>query len=486
MPTPASVADPPAAETRPLTPARWLWLAVAGYVVLFSFFSIMRHLSSRLGDPDFSIFGQAFYTTLKFGTPFVNTFEGHSTFGNHSAFVFYLLLPFYAIRPGIPTLAVLQSLALGLAAWPLFLIACERLGGKGALAVAGLYLLYHPLHGVNYDQFNPNSFAVAPLMFALHFFLRRRFGPFWIAALVALICKEDVSLVVAFWGLFTCGLAFFEWRAEGPAARWTRLAAHGVLMVIVGVAWLLLMLYVVIPHFRGGVEYAYFAERYRHLGRNLPEVLVTILLRPWRVAAFVLEKERTLYFLEVFLPLGFIPFGAPALLWMTIPTFAVNLLSLFGMHTTGDRYTAYLIPFIFGAAIQALAAMTPARRTTALRWLFGLTVVCTLFLNNTPLRIGFRVPAITAHQRQILALVKRVPPDASVSTQVDIFQHVCERVEAYAGYHPGTDYIIVDATSKWYREQARWDEVLRGVLASGAYAKIYDEDGVRVFERARR
>jgi uncharacterized membrane protein len=464
---------------------RWvLALAIATYAVLFSFLCSMRYLSSYLGDPDYALFDQGFYTTLKSGTPFVNTFEGHSSFGKHVTPIFYVLLPFYAIRPGIPMLVVLQSTLLGLAAWPLFLIARERLSAHAALIVALLYLLYHPLHGVNYDQYNPNSSAVLPLMFALHFFLRRRWVGFWIASSLALSCKEDVSFVLAFWGLFTMGLATRKWWGHRTEPGPTRLAAHGIAMLVVGLGWLWLCLYAIVPAFETGHEaYGYFAERYPHLGQNLPEVVSTLVLHPFRVAGFLLQKGRILYVLEVFLPLAYVPLCSPSLLWMTIPTFAINTLSLFGMHSTGDRYTAYIIPFLFGATVTALGRMTPSSRAKALRWMSALTILCTLFINNTPLRIGFRVPRITDHQRRVVAVARSIPPSSSISTQIGLFNHVCQRVHAYSGYREGVDYIFVDQTSKWYREQAHWDAVLPNVLAAGRYVNVYDDDGIRLYRR---
>jgi hypothetical protein len=117
-----------------------LALAIAVYIAVWSFLCIRRVQSGALGDPDYGLFEQGFYTTLKFGTPFVNTFEAHSSFGNHVTPNFYVLLPFYALYPSVETLVVIQSSLLGLAAWPLFLIARPRLcsgrAGCGALVSA--------------------------------------------------------------------------------------------------------------------------------------------------------------------------------------------------------------------------------------------------------------------------------------------------------------------------------------------------------------
>jgi len=462
----------------------WLWLSMAAYTLIFSYFSIMRHLSSKFGDPDLSIFGQAFYTAWKWGMPFFNTFEANSHFAQHNSPIFYLWLPIYALHPGIPILLVLQSAALALGALPVFWLVKDHLGEKSALYFALLYLLYHPLQGINYDQFNELSFAVAPAMFALYYFLKRKYAPFWIFWVLALICKEDSGFVGAFWGLYCLGLGV--WNKSERRQLWI----NGLFLLLISVAWAYSSIYIVIPHFKVGHCYGYLAERYGNLGNTLPEVILTIISRPVYIIRILLEKERLFYFLEMFLPLGFISFYSPGLLFMTIPTFAINMLSNYGMHNTGGRYSAFIIPFIFGSAILAIEKIVNQKHTQEaqqkssrrlLILLFTLTILCTLLINCTPLRIGFKVPRITSHQKLILNLVKTLPPEASISTQADILQHVCNRIHAYSGYYPASDFILVDETSKWYGMHAEWDKKLGGILASGHYIKIYDQDGIKLY-----
>jgi len=153
-----------------------LIIGILIYIIIFFFFALKRYHSAQIGDPDTSLFDQSFYTAYKYGLPFNNTFEyynnfiGISHFGIHNSFIFYLILPFYSIYPSCITLLILQCMAMGIGAVPVYLIAKDRLDQKTALIFALMYLLYHPMHGVNYDQFNELSFSVAPLLFAVYFF----------------------------------------------------------------------------------------------------------------------------------------------------------------------------------------------------------------------------------------------------------------------------------------------------------------------------
>jgi len=496
----------------------WLVICIAVYILIFSGLCLLRHLSSYLGDPDCSIFNQSFYTALKYGMPFYNSFEGNSHFAIHCSPIFYLLLPLYALSPGVPILLILQTCALGLGAWPVYLIAREILTEqrstgiqekgtahasgiifeKAPLFFAVLYLLYHPLHGINYDQFNELSFAVLPLAFAVYFFLRRRMLPFWICMTMVLLCKEDASFIFVFFGLYIVFLSFTSDKS------W-KFRLNGCAMILVGIFYLYSYIYLFLPAL--GRSYGFFSERYAVMGSSLPEVIKTILTRPSIVLGILFQKAHILYFFEMFLPLAFMPFIAPGFLWMTIPEFAINMLSQNApMSNTGGRYSAYLIPFIFTAAVFAFRKLVPEpqpirgsnlfkpwqailrsaggppeRASRLFKVLFIMTILCTLFINNTPLRIGFKIPGITTHQRTVLKLAGKIPKEASVSTQVDIFQHLSCRLHAVSGFSPSSDFILVDETSKWFRMQANWDTQLPEIIKRGWYEKVFDQDGIRLY-----
>ncbi len=473
-------------ELLKLKPFHWLIIGIILYTLLFTYFGTVRHLSSYYGDPDTSINDQSMYTALKYGMPLFNTFEKCSHFGVHTSPLFYLLLPFYAIYPGTPVFIFLESFAIALGALPLYLLVRMKMGEEKALLFALLYLLYHPLHGVNYDQTNEMCFSICPLLFALYLFFSRRFALFWIAMIIFLSCKEDAAFVAIFWGLYGAVLYFLEKRQSLP------LLIHSILMILIGFVYLYVALYIVIPHYHPEHLVVNFHFRYRHLGFTMHEVIRTIITKPLYIISFLLQKEKILYILELLVPLAFLPLLSPALLWMTLPSFGINLLSTCPqMYNTGGRYSAYIIPFLFVAAVFSYEKLVnrqkPEQRerfgSRLMRTMLVLTILSTLFLDQSPLRIGFFVPPITPHQMKILALVKTIPPEASISTQVDILKHVCHRVHAYSGYHKGSEYIFVDERSLWYSQHAQWDKILPAILATGDYEKIYDDEGIKIFRR---
>jgi hypothetical protein len=68
-----------------------------------------------------------------------------------------------------------------------------------------------------------------------------------------------------------------------------------------------------------------------------------------------------------------------------------------------------------------------------------------------------------------------IPPDASVSTQMDIGSHLSHRFDLNFYYHPGAEYILIDRTTIWHR----YDPTLLKNLDK--YTCIYTNNGVEIY-----
>lgn len=493
------------------------------YTAIFSYLCIMRYASGYLGDPDLGLFDQAFWTTTRHGWLFYNTYELGSHFRIHNSPIFFLLAPFYALVPRLETLLVLQTAAVALGAWPVFLLGKRFLGPDGAVTCARLYLCYHPLHGVNYDQFNELAFAVAPLIFAYHFLYAGRMSLYWLSLLLFLSTKEDMSFVVMTTGLYLIGLTLYRRRRRepllGPSTLGTlrgaspagappeppsrALLLHGAATFVLGAFWLWFSLQVVFPHFREGQSWPYFTYYYPHLGHNLTEAVRTILTRPDVTFPYLFSRGIILLFLELLAPLAFLPLLRPALLLTLAPTWCILALSAFGgTHNTGSRYMAPIVAVLFVALVESVAARVRAtcsgddlkpRIARLLKWPLALTVLFALAINTTPVRFPFKnIPRVSAHERARSQLLALIPADASVATQPDLYSRVSQRVRVYVGYEAGVEFILVDPTPtpvdrpnplRWYNH-CHWDRDLPPLLQSGAYRVVREIDGAMLLRRS--
>ncbi|MHC9541714.1 MAG: DUF2079 domain-containing protein [Vulcanimicrobiota bacterium] len=472
-------------------------LYIVIYIVIFSTFSILRHLSSMYGDPDLGLLNQSFYTTAFCGKIFFNTFEGGSHFCRHNSPIYFVLLLFYRLAPSLITLLILQTAAIAAGAIPVYLLARNRMGEAAGHTFAILYLLYHPLHGVNYDPFHDVSFAIAPLLFAVYFYsVKRNFGICWLFLILALMAKEDVSFTVSFFGLYLIYDGIVSARSGLLSTQQRQMnILHGALMVCTGFFYLLLSIYVIIPHFNPPYDnYNYFSERYGYFGKNIVEVIQNIVLHPFRTLRYLLVWPKVSFFLETLAPLAFLSLLDLPLFLIATPTYAIDLLSSFSaMQNSGSRYPSLLIPFIFASAIIGLSKLLERKNVDDRPLLYRkiiiypivFTILSTLLLNPSPLRIGWQfIPRISGHQKTVLKLLREIPPQTSLSTQVNIYQHASYRLNCYAWYCEGTEYIMLDPGNEWYdRIEPGWSSTILKLVREGKYELIRECDGVQIYKK---
>ncbi|MEX2723052.1 MAG: DUF2079 domain-containing protein, partial [Candidatus Freyarchaeota archaeon] len=153
-----------------------LFISIAVYVVIFSYFTIMKYFSFDALGTDLGIFEQAFWSTITFGLPFCDTVEIGSHFGVHFDPMLYLLLPLYAIYQSPFTLLVMQSVFLGLGAVPMYVLArdefkSERVG----LVFAILYLLYPSVQWINWYDFHVDCLMPVLLLSMFYLFKKEKY-----------------------------------------------------------------------------------------------------------------------------------------------------------------------------------------------------------------------------------------------------------------------------------------------------------------------
>lgn len=178
-----------------------------------------------------------------------NTLQGHLLAGNlnqdllfrppvssdfalHvSPFLLVGVLPIYFVFPSFLTLLILRDVAMAAAAWPLFLIARQYLGGVGGVAAVMLYFVNPAVMSQTFQEFTPLHLAPLPFFFALWAFTREELGKFIAWMLIAMSMREDVAVTMAGFGLW----AFITGRGR----RWV-VAGLGIPLAWWGVSTLLI------------------------------------------------------------------------------------------------------------------------------------------------------------------------------------------------------------------------------------------------------
>lgn len=412
-------------------PGETLALALVGFALalfVFSFTLETWTLHQRFGTYgfDLGIFDQGTWLLSRFHAPFV-TIRGLNLFGDHASYIVLLVAPLYWLWADPRLLLLLQVVALALPAWVLFRLGARHLGQPVAGAVAALaYLAYPGMQWAATWQFHPETLAAGLLAVAALAADRRRWRPMAVFLALALLCKEDVGLVVA-------GLGVLLVLSGERAVGW-RVAAGGL-------AWFALASFVLIPLVNGHGS-PYFAQNYGIAGSGVVAVLRALPTLAGRSIETGTSNQGLGYLALVFGPLAFLPLLAPRWLWPVAPPLLLNLASVSSyLQQIRFQYLATSAPFLGVATVAGLCVI--ARRRRAL--LAPAMVVLLVAAFWTDRRYGPALwsrervvappAAVDPIRRQAIAMVPS-DPDVAVSAQYNFVTHLDHRLRAYEFPNP--------------------------------------------------
>ena len=472
-------------------PGRGSGLLVAGvlalaYAVFMSLLTVSHHNAFQTHAFDLGIHDQAIANILRLGWMRTTLYSEHAInyIGDHFSPILYLVAPFYALRPDASTLLILQSVVLAAGAIPVYLLARHRLRSTMvAVSLAAVYLLFPALHGVNTFDFHQIALATTPLLFALYFLDTGRDRLFLVFLFLALISKEEVALTVAAIGAYVF-LVQRRYRFGG-------------LIALSGLVYFVIVVKGIMPALGGAVQLHKFAGLTGESGAGFEEIVGSLVRNPLRTFLYVAgDPSRLLYFVQVLVPLLFLPFVAGAAWIMALPAAAVPLLSSQApLHDIAYHYSAHLIPFLFYLAITGLARLP--RRPRRLPALAIALIVAGLLSSYEYGAIfakggaGFAMP--DAHDAVLNRFIAAIPAGAAVSTLSDLAPHLTNRDSVYLfPIVSDATYLLFDGSTGanfWPATglHARDDVIALWLLyvTNGEFGLVQAEDGVALLERGR-
>lgn len=392
----------------------------------FGGLALLRHWAFHSTASDLAVFDQVLWNTIhgRFmeSTMSLARCEPHSFFGDHFSPALLLILPLYAIVPHPETLVVVQTIALTLGVWPIYLLARRFLPtAEQRLVWVAAYLLSAPLSWIALYDFHEITLAVAPLGFAMYFLATRRTVPMILCLAGALLAKEEVALIGVGFGV-----------ALALQGRWRTSAV----VMIGSIVAFVVTLRLVIPAFAAGAPYQYLG-RYASLGRDELEIARTLLLDPLRALAVLgqgVVGSKVVFVLSLFGPGLGLALRSKWALVPSLPPLGYLMLSDYGgEHTLHNQYGAPLIPLALGASILGVAALDERWRRRVTRGVVASTLFLAFTFGGLPFSLNFadaflrgepdRAPSgqpILAREPRyepFLAAVRAIPADATVSSR---------------------------------------------------------------------
>ena len=447
------------------------------YFLTYTTLSILRHESYHSLGFDLGLFNQVFWNTTQ-GRFFESTMSQalpvpHSLLGDHFSPIFLLLMPFYFVFPHPETLLVIQTVALTLGAWPVYLLARLKLPAGYAPLWVLTYFLFVPLAYLNLNDFHEVALSVAPLGFALYFLERGRRGLFLLSLLFTFLVKEEMALVGAGFGAYVL-IGKRDWKLGLGVFAGSLLAFAALIQVV-------------IPLFAGGRSYPYIQGRYADVGGSPGGVLMTLVKDPLRIARTLLQIKKIEFLVAIFGPvLGLSALAGWASL-LLLPTLGYLLLSNYdNQYSFTSQYSAPLIPLVLGTSILALARL----RASAQRPIMAVVVVSSLVFSwaygDMPFSRKFD-PSLYLTQSRYAAFVPqlaRIGPDDRVSAENGFPSHLSERRYIYDYQFEGVqdaEWVVLDYEGTNYDLAAFQAQVAS--VASAGYDEVASGYGLALLHK---
>jgi len=399
-------------------------MAILLYIGFFSLLCLWKYGMFGYDGLDLAIFNNVFWHTAR-GQLFMQSIHPHSYLGDHAGFGLLALVPFYWLWSGPKILLILQTIALGVAAWPLYLLAKRRFVGQPSvwsltpLFIALAWLLNPLVHNINLYEFHLLPFALVPLLFMLLAYEDGRKWRFLLFAAAAMLFREDVSFVVAAVGV----LAMLEKKSW-----WWR-----IMPILFGAVWFLAatkLVALLAPsgNYKFLVYYSWLTE--------VPNV--------GAVFSHLLSAGNLEMLIGFGLPLIFLPYVSPKRLVLAAGPLTQILLGAPGGSAIvlQTHYATLFLPALFAATIFALKDSKDGKLGKRNGIFNSPAMLGALLLTSIygALTLGpLAHLSASAHQRldalDAQQIVWAVPDDAAVAASYNLLPHLSSRGNVFSAHY---------------------------------------------------
>jgi uncharacterized membrane protein len=472
------------------------WLVAAAVFIAYTIISVYRYLRHDPTSWDLGIFTEYIKQLAHLHAPIVDIRgPGFDLLGDHFHPIVALIAPFFLLFPNSVTLLVAQALLAAISVLPVYRAGNELLGRGAGQAICAAYGFSWGLQQMaNYD-FHEIAFAVPLLAFSLSALIRGRTRAAIWWALPLVLVKEDQGFTLVALGLIIA----FAYRRRGP----------GLFLAAWGMAWSLVAILVIIPHFNPDHTYPYWSQA----GSISPVGGHFGLGGLWaNFTDGIGTKLPTLAL--ILLPTAFIAVRSPLVL-AAVPSLVLRFIGLNPNYWgTQWHYNATVMPIVFIAAIDAMARIrarhAPAGRdgpdqpdragpvTGRLGPVMEHYGAAAMLALAAGLAFQFPLSSLWTQSTYTLgphvaaenAAMARVPDGATVATDLDLLAPLAARTDTFwlgnLSANPVTQYVVFDTQSTDFQPPpANVLTFVEGLEHGAPFHQIYEQDGVYVFRRAK-
>jgi len=319
-------------------------LIVASVYMLFA--QLLKYYSLHFYT-DFSQWTQVIHSISTIGKPICIASEvlrpgTLNFFSLHFSPLIYLISAVYKILPYNETIISLNVLIMISSVFPLYKLCFEYSRDKWfGLFVVVLLLWYPAFQYIVLYEFMFLKFSIPIIFWMLYFFQQKKMIAYYLFVILAVLVREEIGLTIMMFGFY---VFFFEKQRK-----------TGAITVLIGLVAFIVILLFIMPSLMGPgfSENDTMKVYYSPFGETNVEVIKNIILNPILSISIMVHKIKVANVFMMFLPLLFIPFLAPAVLFGSLAQFGIVLLSSSLTKSSYMlHYVSPAIPFIFYAFIK--------------------------------------------------------------------------------------------------------------------------------------
>jgi uncharacterized membrane protein len=455
-------------------------VVVAGaltYAGFFTFYLLRWHYKLRTGNFDLSInnnlmfgglHGEFLRSTVAFPTDPSKYLATHAKFGS------FWFLPIYALFPRAETLLVIQATLIGASAIPLFAFARRHLSEWLAAIVTLAYLLYYPMHGASFSEFQNVPIAACFVFATVWAVDARRWGWFAFFTVISLSMREDIPVGMAVIG------AFLLVSGHRPMP--------GLILAAVSTSYFLFLRFYVMEEAGSW----WFPNMYKELWadgeKGFKSVVKTLLSNPLFTLNKLIIEKKLVYLLHLLVPLAFLP-ARRWYLWAAFIPGAILTLLVTNYDppvTFSFHYVMHWTPYLFMASVVALKVIRdergPNRMYAAAAAMVAATLVLTynygaFMTRNGSFKGQFNKIEFTytdaekARYAALQEIIQIIPPDASVAATEKVGPHVSSRLVLHTMRNGpyGAEWILASSREL---KLSKTKPKLKDAVESGKYGVV--------------
>jgi uncharacterized membrane protein len=395
---------------------------------------------------DLSQYHLSIWQLSEFKLPYIWDMPSVPIWQQHFEPIILFIVPLYWMIKNAGILVIIQFLWVVGGTIPLFFVSRRIFKSTFiALSLAYTYLVFGGMQAGYFYGFHPIMFFPTLFFCMYYWYSRKNTVLYFIFVMLCLFVKEEISLVMIFWGLY---LVLFKKEKY-----------LGIGTVILGICWYILCFHLIFPYFSPKEGFVYWVQYNQAYGSGISGIFKFASHDPYAFLNTLISPHNKIdTVLYLFGAFSFIPLLYPPSLLIVVPSILEKLLSSGIASSIGStHYTAASTGVVIIATLETLQYV---RNTSWGKFLIrnigiGSLLLLTGFFANTLYGIqtyavppfGTFIPPDNENIQKLSEIIQSIPDSATVGAQYIIAPHIQKPFGKITPWpHDGNepDYIILD------------------------------------------